>query len=148
MRKYLTLFASLFVIALLSGCGDPKVKGKVTFSDGSPLTKGQVMFQKEGFIGSGDIKKDGSYSAGKQKDGDGLPPGTYQVFISGASTYDQAELKDAQKQDVVIGAGQLGKIPKPFDLIHSKFTSPKTSGLSVEVKGGSVKYDITVEPPQ
>ena len=145
-KKYLTLFASFFVIALMSGCGDPKVTGKVTFPDGSPLTKGQVMFQKEGFIASGDLRQDGTYSAGKAKDGDGLPPGQYQVFISGAM--DTEETQPAQPQSTGLAKSPFFSTPRLIPLVASEFLSPKTSGLSVEVKGGSVKYDFTVEPPK
>ena len=135
----------LFVIIIMAGCGDPKVTGKVTFPDGSPLTKGQVMFQAPNFVGSGDIRKDGTYSAGKLKDGDGLPLGHYQVFISGTLVYDQSQSEPSQ--EAAIGRMPVSRTPKPINLIASKFTSPGSSGLTVEVKGNT-KFDITVDPPQ
>ena len=128
----------------MTGCGDPKVTGQVTFPDGTPLTKGQVMFQKDGFVASGDISKDGYYSAGKLKDGDGLPPGQYQVYITGASTFG-AET-NAQQQVADSGRIPSFKTPKPMDLIASKYMGPNTSGLTVEVSGNT-KFDIKVEPP-
>ena len=146
MKKYLTIFLPLLVIIFIAGCGDPKVTGKVTFPDGTPLTKGQVMFQKEGFIASGDLQKDGTYSAGKNKDGDGLPPGTYKVFISGASTYDAAELAEIQEQIASSGGAPVFRTPRPVNLISTKYESPGSSDLTVEVKGRT-KYDFTVEPP-
>ena len=146
MKKNLTILLPLLAIVYLAGCGDPKVTGKVTFPDGTPLTVGQVMFQKEGFIASGDIKKDGTYSAGKAKDGDGLPPGTYKVFINGASTYDAAELAEIQEQSANSGGAPVFRTPRPINLIATKFESAGTSDLTVEVKGNT-KYDITVEPP-
>ena len=147
MKKIFAIFVPLLVFAMMTGCGDPKVTGKVTFPDGTPLTKGQVMFQKEGFIASGDIQKDGTYSAGKLKDGDGLSPGTYQVFISGASTYDEEELEKAKVQGEGLARSTAGfRTPIPTDLVASKYKSPNSSGLTVEVKGRT-KYDIKVEPP-
>ena len=146
MKKYLTLLLPLLVIVFVAGCGDPKVTGKVTFPDGTPLVKGQVMFQKDGFVGSGDIQKDGTYSAGKLKDGDGLPPGQYQVFITGASIFDAAEMEHLS-QEATIGRIPTFKTPRPIDLIAVKYMSPNSSGLTVEVKG-KTKFDITVEPPK
>ncbi|MCL2623243.1 MAG: carboxypeptidase-like regulatory domain-containing protein [Planctomycetaceae bacterium] len=145
-KNFLTIFALLFSVAFMAGCGDPKVTGKVTFPDGAPLTKGQVMFQKGGFVGSGDIQKDGTYSAGKLKDGDGLPPGQYQVFITGASTFDAAEMEKLS-QEATIGRIPTFKTPRPIDLIATKYMSPRSSDLTVEVNGRT-KYDITVEAPK
>ena len=139
------IFLPLFAMIFMAGCGDPKVTGKVTFPDGSPLTKGQVMFQKPGFVGSGDIRQDGTYSAGKLKDGDGLPPGTYQVFITGASGYNEAEMAEIRAE--AVGRDPVFRTPRPVNLISTKFMSPNSSGLTVEVKG-KTKFDIEVEPPQ
>ena len=144
-KKSLVFFVLLLIFVALAGCGDPKVTGKVTFPDGSPLTAGQVMFQSEGFIGSGNIQSDGTYSAGKLKDGDGLPPGKYQVFITGAVAYDESDL-ELQSAEVVIGQRPMFKTPIPTVLISSKYQAPKSSGLTVDVNGRT-KYDITVEKP-
>ena len=146
MKKqyFLSIFVLLFVFVMMTGCGDPKVTGKVTFPDGTPLTKGQVMFQKDGLIGSGDITEKGTYTAGKLKDGDGLPPGKYQVFITGASTFEGTETN--ADQQVLIGGRPTFKTPRPIDLIAYKYMAPNTSGLTMEVKGNT-KYDITVEKP-
>jgi len=133
MKKLLSLPLFLIIVAA-AGCGDPTVTGKVTFPDGTPLTKGQVMFQKEGFVASGNIRSDGTYSAGKLKDGDGLPPGKYQVFITGTS--------------VLGGAGSSPSTMSPQrNLINIKYTAPNTSGLTVEVNG-KTEFNITVEPPK
>jgi len=140
-RKILLTILPLLAIVLMAGCGDPKVTGKVTFPDGTPLTIGQVMFQKEGFVGSGSIKKDGTYSAGKNKDGDGLPPGKYQVFLSEVSTFGELSGKGMQTS-----TGAVLEVAPTVDLVPTKYMSPTTSGWTVEVKGPT-KYDIKVEPP-
>ncbi|MGL4943796.1 MAG: hypothetical protein ACRC46_11480 [Thermoguttaceae bacterium] len=145
MRKQLlTLFVLVAVSFSVIGCGDPKVTGKVKFSDGSPLPVGMVMFQSGNFLGSGTLNSDGTYTAGKLKDGDGIPPGTYEVFLSGTN-------------QIVAGTGEnsateAGKIPNKFklaattQLVNPKYLTPTTSGLTVTVKGDTV-YDITVEKP-
>jgi len=133
----------LLVLVFVAGCGDPKVTGKVTFPDGTPLTKGQVMFQKEGFVGSANIQKDGTYSAGKLKDGDGLPPGQYEVFITGTAMYDDSEVETPQ--EFVAGGKPNFRTSTPVEVIDFKYMAPNTSGLKVDVKGAT-KYDIKVEP--
>ena len=100
------------------------------------------MFQKEGFVASGNIQADGTYSAGKNKDGDGLPPGQYQVFITGALVYNSGETVT----DPSTGASYTPSLP-PTELVAGKYTSPGSSGLTVEVKGNTV-FDISVEPPK
>ena len=136
----------LLAIVFTVGCGDPKVTGKVTFPDGTPLTVGQVMFQKEGFIGSGTILKDGTYSAGKQKDGDGLPPGKYQVFLSEVMTF--GEMSGKKAAQTATGSVSFEVAPT-VNLIAQKFMSPSTSGLTIEVTSkGPNKLDIVVDPPQ
>jgi len=143
--KKITLIVPILVLIFLAGCGDPKVTGKVTFSDGTPLPKGVVMFQKDDFVGSGEIKKDGTYSAGKQKDGDGLPPGKYQVFLAEVTTF--GELRGGPGIESSTGTLNFEVAPT-IDLVPSKYMSASTSGLTVEVKDKAVKFDITVEPPQ
>jgi len=135
MKKMLSFVFPFLMIVFVAGCGDPTVTGKVTFPDGTPLTQGQVMFQKEGFVASGNIQPDGTYSAGKLKDGDGLPPGRYQVFITGTMTFG--------------GSGEASPTmtARPLNLIDLKYTAPNTSGLTVEVNGKTT-FDIPVEPPK
>jgi hypothetical protein len=145
MRKtLLPLIMLLLVIVFIAGCGDTTVTGKVTFPDGTPLTTGQVMFQKEGFVASGNLRPDGTYSAGKLKDGDGLPPGRYQVFITGATTFGGAA---PPPPAVSQGGPPPANIAKPVFLIDPKYTVPHTSGLTVDVNG-KTEFNIKVEPPK
>jgi len=146
MKRNLTIFLSLFVIAFVAGCGDPKVTGTVTFPDGTPLTKGMVMFQKEGFIGSGNVRSDGTYSAGKLRDGDGLPPGIYQVFLAETSVFDPAEIARIQEMQAAAGGAPVFAVAGSIDLVAHRYLSPGTSNLTVEVTGNT-RFDITVEAP-
>ena len=72
----------MFILMCLfvTGCtNDVKVTGSVTYSDnGESVQSGMVVFTGEKMIGRGAIKE-GKYSVGLIRDGDGIPPGTYTV---------------------------------------------------------------------
>ena len=81
-KVLLRLRMGMFILVCLFafGCGkNVSVKGKVTYSDtGEPVKFGMVVFTGEKEIARSAIK-DGKYSIGLIKDGDGIPPGTYTV---------------------------------------------------------------------
>ncbi|MDR2706705.1 MAG: hypothetical protein LBC02_13070 [Planctomycetaceae bacterium] len=133
------LFVGLsLTLLLLVGCGDKVgLGGKVTFSDdGSPLGTGTVCFETETYLARGTLKADGSYVVGSLSEKDGLPAGTYRVYISGA-----------EKE---IGQDKEGMaIMEP--LIDTKFSSGSTSGLSIDVTASTKTFDIKVDryvPPK
>ena len=137
------------VMILFFGCSNQvRVTGKVTFEDGTPLTEGKVVFDKDAsFQAVGQIQDDGSYILGSYQLADGIPRGTYKVYITGAVS---AETKNVgtrvQTGDQTFERGQTS-IPMFTKLIHAKYETPETSGLVCEVKK-SMKYDIKVEPPE
>lgn len=116
---------SLFVLA---GCGSGQVplSGKVTFSDdGSPLGVGTICFEKDAFCARGRLQPDGTFTVGLHGKTDGLPPGTYQVYIAGAN------------REVT---------PEVFEpLIDERLQDVSTSDLTVEVTSSTKKFDITVD---
>ena len=117
------------------GCGkNVRVAGKVTFEDGSPLTTGIVIFNSGTSESKAPIEKDGSFAVGTFKSNDGLPRGTYRVYITGAAVFPGISARGAPLGPVV-------------QLVDAKFTSPDTSDLTCEVKGNTV-FDITVTPPK
>ena len=129
------LFISLFFMA---GCSRyVPVKGRVTFEDGSPLTRGEVRFQKESVMGHGKIDSNGFYSIGFGKDKNGIPKGTYDIAIANA---------------IIIADPPPGvplakiKMPPPTQLIDGKYSSFSESGLKCEVSD-AMEYNITVVPP-
>jgi hypothetical protein len=79
MFRY-SIGALLLVCLVALGCSrNVSVTGTVTFSDnGEPVKFGMVLFTGEKNIGRGVIK-DGKYSIGLARDGEGIPPGTYTV---------------------------------------------------------------------
>lgn len=122
----------LFALSLC-GC-TPKVcvDGNVSFPDGSPLEKGAVMMSDGRNMYQGNIKPGGKFSLGMLKDGEGIPPGTYKIWISGVNGTDY---RDPSSSGIF--------------LIDPKFTSEKTSDLTFEAKKGETKpIDIVVEKPK
>ena len=113
------------------GCGgNPKVKGKVVFSDDkTPLTQGVVNFVSDKGIARGELDKEGNFVVGSEKVSDGLPPGNYRVYLSSTELY---------KTDA---AGNLAGIEY---LIDKKYEEASTSDLTVEVKK-SMTYNIEVD---
>ena len=142
MRFFSIVFVACFVLSAL-GCGSQvSVSGKVTFEDGTPLTTGEVLFEKEGFMASGRIQPDGSYRIGTASDSDGIPKGTYGVTVraldaSGAST---------STPSMSVAPGDASAAPPPRSLIDPAFGSVETSGLTCEVQR-STTFNITVRKP-
>lgn len=157
MRAY--TLASLCVVCaaslFLTGCGSGggkdtyKVTGKVTFSDGSPLTKGTVVFASAEASPTGEIQSDGTYALRSYEADDGAPAGSYKVFLSGPIFgSDEEEKEPVDSEDAELETydeeteGEVGEA-----LIHRKFSAPDTSELTCEVKG-KMAFDITVEKPE
>ena len=133
---------ALFLISLSIGCGsNSTVTGKVTFADGTPLTKGEVIFQSDVLISRGDIQADGTFTmwTGEAR---GTPNGSYRVSIEG---FEGPAMQMVAPADGMGGAPQYRPVfsESPID---RKYFLPETSGLTCEVKGRMV-YNITVEPP-
>ena len=133
MLRLFSLCCSTILLTLVVGCGsNVGLKGKVTFSDdGSPVPSGTVAFRKDGKIARGDIKEDGTYVVGFEKEADGLPPGKYEVFISGACK--------------VVGRNEAEETDILEPLIAKKYDAPETSGLTVEVTASTKVFDIKVD---
>lgn len=128
----------IFVVLAFAGCsGKSSVTGKVTYDDGSPLTRGSVCFQTDKYFAEGPLQSDGSYTLGALKAGEGVPPGTYQVFINGAIIPPDLSGR---------GDSVVTSFDAPEFLVDNKFTSPLSSGLTCTVKGKTV-FDITVSKP-
>ena len=138
--RHLILLALFGVFFVCVGCGNPKVTGTVKFSDGTPLIRGTVNFQTSNHAAMGAVDKDGKFTIGGERAGDGVPPGTYQVFITGAMGFDTSKARTLE-----FGGGPGTTVPI-IPLIDKKYERPETSGLTCEVKGSTV-YDITVMKP-
>jgi len=132
--KKITILHVLFamtVMACLVGCnGQVALTGKVTYTDGSPVQVGQVVFSDENYGFRGPIDKNGHYKLGGNYEGDGIRPGKYNVYLV---------------ETVTMAPDENGH-PKMTTHVALKYTDPKTSELTCEVKG-KMTFDFTVEKP-
>ncbi|MDR2441690.1 MAG: carboxypeptidase-like regulatory domain-containing protein [Planctomycetaceae bacterium] len=127
-------FLMLFVLVLSIGCSKGNsVTGKVTLSDGTPLTRGEVTFSTPTFVAAGMIQSDGIYSIRANNMKEGIPTGTYSVTVKA--------YEDIQENP----DGAMENLKPAKSLIDTKYTSPATSGLTCEVNG-SITFNISVEP--
>lgn len=129
------LFLSLIIFTGCSG-GKVGVSGKVTFEDGTPLSKGEVTFQTGDYSASGKVNPDGTYTISSTGNNDGLKPGLYKVTVIAVEYDSNLDLTDDPNR----------KVAGPKVLVDPKFNSVETSGLSCDVKGKTT-YDIKVTAP-
>ena len=135
--------AVLLLLCLVAfGCSpNVKVTGTVTFSDtGEPVKFGTVIFAGETEAGRGTIK-DGKYSVGLSKDGEGIPPGTYTI----SSIMPWTPLAPMEPPPgAIIDPAQAERQEAPREYYYTK--EPQT----IEIKK-SMTYNFQVErehPPQ
>jgi len=138
MMKNSILLALSLSLLMLAGCGDKVgLRGKATFSDdGSPVPTGTVCFETDTYLARGDLKPDGTFVVGSLKANDGLPAGTYRVYISGAQ---KSIGQDKEGMDIY------------ESLIDEKFASGSTSGITVDVTPSTKTLDVKVDryvPPK
>ena len=128
------------VLAMTLGCGgtyDATVSGVVTL-DGSPLSRGQVMYYpvSSGSPGIGRIDQQGNYTVttGLEK---GLPSGQYEVTVV-------ANEPPKQSQGERGGPPPAGKLITP-----AWYKTRQHSGLNFTVEQGANEIDLplTSEPP-
>lgn len=120
-----------FIVAGTVGCGKGHVGlgGRVTYSDtGEPLERGTVSFATSTFLARGEVTQNGHYRVGTFTDKDGLPKGTYRVFITGA-----VRVEGSTESPIV------------HALIDKKYSSPETSGLTLEIDRTNKQFDIQVD---
>lgn len=137
-RLAVALVAGMGMLAV-AGCGRRDlhpVTGKVRFPDGSPVTTGRVVVDYgigSKYGGWGYIKPDGTFTLGSLTQTDGVRAGTVRVAITFAYSLDGDPGSD-------LTAAKL----KP--LVHRRFETPDTSGLSFEIPR-QTQWDIVVERP-
>jgi hypothetical protein len=133
------LFGVLFCFVVsLTGCsGKTKISGTVTFPDGTPVTKGSVVFDNGTDSYFGTIKNDGTYITGGNKQVEGIPNGNYRVWLA------QTEITE----NTLDANGDVTSY-KVTQTVAKKFTSPITTELTFEVKPDGQKiFNIIVEKP-
>lgn len=129
------LLPALLFAGAAAGCGERlyTVRGTVTLEDGTPLTRGMVVFERQegerAIMARGAVQSDGRYELSTHREGDGVPPGKYRVQIN---HMDLSEVPDEQKK-------------LPYDLKYLTFA---TSGLEYEVGSGTNEFPIKLEKPR
>ncbi|MDR3109711.1 MAG: hypothetical protein LBU65_08495, partial [Planctomycetaceae bacterium] len=114
--------------------------GTVKFSDGTPVNFGNVVFCNETHSYYGTIKSDGTYITGGVKEVEGIPDGTYKIYL--AATEEVENIYGTPR-----GIEELIDY-KVTQRVAAKYRSYETTDLSFEVKPGCPKtYDIVVEKP-
>ena len=126
MNKYILFFICCLSVYLVGCSGKVSVEGTVTYPDGTPLTLGTVIFERENYQVAGQIDANGHYRLGEIHSGDGVLPGTYAVRVS-AQTGGTSDGESIVKY------------------VAEKYENTATSGLTCEVNR-SRRFDFTVEP--
>lgn len=127
------LCAPILAVMLL-GCGpNQKLTGSVRFSDGEPLTSGTIVFESDTFLARSFIRNDGSFDVGSLKEGDGIPPGRYKVYITGA-VESVPDPKTPEGESLI-------------PLVTPEYIQKNRTTLEIEIPGEKV-FDITVERPK
>jgi len=128
-----TSAAFSFIIAVfMAGCSNNvPLSGKITFSDGEPVTFGNVFFVTPTTLAQAPIQKDGTYTVGSLAESDGMPKGEYQVYV----VVEEVTSRESGGQSVTTYTS----------LIDPKFTTPETSGLTFTADGKKRKFDIQVD---
>lgn len=127
--KYRTFILLGMVLFCAIGCGkNLQVRGKVTFSDdGAPLDLGMILFESGSTVSRGTIKEDGTFTMGSEKQTDGLPPGTYNVYFANA----------------IKAEGDM-RAPRMVHLLDPKYNSAATSGITITVDK-SIKLPLEIK---
>jgi hypothetical protein len=159
-RLWIVWLPAILVVGSLAGCGPDRpqtvsVTGTVTL-DGAPIEGATVGFTPEGGgrPATGTTDASGKFALTTFEEGDGALPGRHTVTISKTKTSGGME-GDAGAGEVEGGGGGPGSLAGPMGvgaemptvewIVPQKYSSPKTSGLSCEVKSGMdpVTFDLT-----
>lgn len=125
----------MFLIASIGCSNNVPLGGTVTFSDdGTPVPKGTIAFDDGAHQARGEIDSNGHYTVGFANEADGLPAGTYKVYITGAISKEQKP-------------GATEDNPGWFEtrLIDPKYESAETSDLSVTIDATTKTKDFKVD---
>jgi len=135
----LILLSFCFVI----GCGGKViVKGTIKTKDGTLIENGTVIFRSDTEQYSADIQPGGTFSPGKFKDGDGIPPGVYKIGVMNVRPKGEA-LPSAATPVVPLRQGESSS----KGLIHSKYGDAITSGLTLDTSKTNT-LDLVLDPPE
>jgi hypothetical protein len=121
---------TLLAAAGCQGNDRAKVSGKLLRQDGTPLAGARVIATSgsAGKSAYGTTDQQGKFELGVAQEGDGVPPGKYEVTI----------VEDRGDPD--------NRRPAS---IAAKYRDPATSGLTLDVQAGeTAELNLTLEPPE
>ncbi len=131
----------LVILAGVCGCGrTATVAGKVSYQ-GRPVIHGAVTFlSADKTARSAAIEPDGSYTV------EGVPPGIVKI---GVISRDPARGRSAVAGQTAVRRQEPGAAPAPpmpgWFPLPARFEDPGSSGISLEVGSGRVRYDIDLK---
>ena len=151
-NRTLLFLAAWGLLLPILGCGsNVSLSGKVVYSDDkTPLTKGIVCFESDTYTARGKLNENGEYTIGSKSVKDGLLPGQYRVYISGAFHQEVPAGAHAEKEvnsftqplDASADGGAAMNI-KP--LIAAKYSRGATSGITVDVNASTRTFNFEVD---
>ncbi|MDY0170256.1 MAG: carboxypeptidase-like regulatory domain-containing protein [Thermoguttaceae bacterium] len=134
-------------VLLLSGCGPSRpttypVRGTVTL-DGQPVAEAQVMLMPEddGRPGQGITDASGRFTIGTFTSSDGALPGRHAVTVVSRRISGVGTDPDGLEGDIAPGGVKVEW------LVPQRYSSPKTSGITVDVAKGMSPLDIQLQSP-
>jgi len=153
--KFLSASLTLLLCCAFGCSSNVQFGGKVTFSDDdSPVAKGTVIFEKEGYMARGSLDEQGVYKLGAEKIDGGLEKGEYKVYISGAVEAQTLELERDEEGNLTQRVVMPDVVPKGAQILGDKMLVPtvdpsfcdaKTTPLTVSVDGKTKKFDFKVD---
>ncbi|MDR3109089.1 MAG: hypothetical protein LBU65_05295 [Planctomycetaceae bacterium] len=141
-RQYILLF--VFILTLTGCVTNIPLKGKVTYKDGTPVTKGTLNFSSEKLLSRAKIQSDGSYVVGTLKETDGIPKGTYKVYISGAEEAIESKTTTIEKDSM---GNPVSSMATYRQLVDRKYMTAESTPLMCDVPAPNNRFDIIVEKP-
>ncbi|MDR2641365.1 MAG: hypothetical protein LBC74_01080 [Planctomycetaceae bacterium] len=142
--KYKNILIVVLLIATccLVGCSRvTKISGNVKYSDGTPINFGNVVFDdgKHSFFCT--VKSNGTYITGGVNEVEGIPDGTYKVWLTGTDTITNAVYENHNGEKNLVSFESVERVAE-------KYRSAEKTDLIFEVKrGGPTTYDVIVEKP-
>ena len=140
------VLVGVVLVMSASGCGqNHQLKGQVTYQDGTPVTVGMVNFESGTSLSRGRIQPDGSYTVGTLGNKDGIPKGTYKVYITGAEVPRETGQNQTSRVDTM--GNPIQTMVGFRQLVDRKYMTAGNTPITCEVPVVKNRFNVIVEPP-